>query len=205
MSLSHHGSRSRAALALLAAACLASACSTVDLGPRYNPPPIRMPEPLSTEPVPAPVTAPVAVPQPLPPVQAVPEVPPPADAARPEGNLVTLSTRLDGASAIPPARSGATGQIDALYDSNTRTLRWKASWSGLSGAIAGVQFHGPAASDQVAPPVMIWPGPFGPRYEGRATLTLPQAADLLAGRWYVNVQTSAYPQGELRGQLQVVR
>lgn len=203
MSLSHHGSRLHAALALLAAACLASACSSVDLDPRYAPPPIRMPEPLSTEPVPTPVTAPVAVPQPLPPVQA-PQAPP-ADVGQPEGNLVALSTRLDGASAIPPARSGATGQIDAVYDSSTRTLRWKASWSGLSGAIVGVQFHGPAASGQVAAPVMLWPGPYGPRYEGRATLTPAQATDLLGGRWYVSVDTPMYPQGELRGQMRVVR
>ena len=28
--------------------------------------------------------------------------------------------------------------------------------------------------------------------------------DLLAGRWYVSVYTTAYPSGELRGQLRVV-
>ena len=33
--------RWRAVLALLAATVLASACGTVDLGPRYSPPPIR--------------------------------------------------------------------------------------------------------------------------------------------------------------------
>ncbi|HMN21429.1 MAG TPA: CHRD domain-containing protein [Ottowia sp.] len=190
---------------VLAVACLVTACSSVDLGPQYSPPPIRVPEPLPAEPVPAPVSTPVVQPQPVPPLQPVPQVLPPVDASQPDSNLVTLSTRLDGASAIPPARSGATGQIDALYDSATRSLRWKASWSGLSGAIVGVQFHGPASAGQVAAPVMIWPGPFGPRYEGRATLTLQQAADLLAGRWYVNVETPVYPQGELRGQMQVVR
>lgn len=189
---------------VLVVAGLVTACSSVDLGPQYSPPPIRMPEPVSTEPVAAPVTAPVVQPQPVPAIQPVPEVPP-VGTTRPDGNLVTLSTRLDGASAIPPARSAATGQIDALYDSATRTLRWKASWSGLSGAIVGVQFHGPAASGQVAAPTLIWPGPFGPRYEGRATLTLQQAADLLGGRWYVNIETRSYPQGELRGQMRVVQ
>ena len=35
---------SRAPLVVLAAAMLASACSSVDLGPRYDPPPVRMPQ-----------------------------------------------------------------------------------------------------------------------------------------------------------------
>ena len=72
--------RWRAVLALLAAAVLASACGTVDLGPRYSPPPIRMPESLPANPAeapptvqPMPVPPPQSVPQPLPPVgQTVP-------------------------------------------------------------------------------------------------------------------------------------
>ena len=117
---------------------------------------------------------------------------------------MALTTRLDGGSVMPPSRSAATAQLDALYDSNTRVLRWKTSWSGLSGPITGVQFHGPAEYGQNAPAVMTWPGPFGPTYEGRATLNANQAIDLMDGRWYVSVYTTAYPSGELRGQLRVV-
>jgi hypothetical protein len=36
---------------------------------------------------------------------------------------------------------------------------------------------------------------------GEATLTDEQAADLEAGRWYFNIHTAEYPDGELRGQL----
>jgi hypothetical protein len=39
-------------------------------------------------------------------------------------------------------------------------------------------------------------------FEGTAILTDAQAADLLAGRWYVNVHTAAHPEGEIRGQVQ---
>lgn len=196
-------SRSRAALGSLAVACVVGACASVDLGPRYEPPPIRMPEPRPAEPAPTP-PPPVAQPQAVPPVQPVPQVLPPVDQNQPDANLVTLSTRLDGASVVPPARTGAAGRVDALYDSSTHLLRWKASWTGLSGAIVGVQFHGPAASGQVAAPTVAWPGPYGMSYEGRATLTVPQAEDMLAGRWYISVDTVLYPRGELRGQLRVV-
>ncbi len=36
---------------------------------------------------------------------------------------------------------------------------------------------------------------------GQATLTDAQAADLLAGRWYINLHTAANPGGEIRGQV----
>ncbi|HMN57798.1 MAG TPA: CHRD domain-containing protein [Ottowia sp.] len=203
-----HAIRARAVLVALAAAVLASACGTVDLGPRYSPPPIRMPESLPAAPAPAPAPPPMgAQSMPVPPAPpSTPQALPPATESSPEANpnLVTLTTLLDGASVIPPARSGAAGRLDALYDSSTRVLRWKASWDGLAGAITGVEFRGPADASQNAPATMIWPSPFGTRYEGRATLSPQQATDLVSGRWYVSVFTSSYPQGELRGQLRVV-
>lgn len=208
---------SRHALTVLVAACLVSACASVDLSQRYDPPPVRLPQslPTSQATTPAapsgvqaqPVSPAQPVPLPLPPIGAVPPAPPsqPVEAPRPDAHLVTLTSPMDASSVVPPSRSSGSGQIDALYDASTRVLRWKASWAGLTGVITGVQFHGPALSGQTAPATMIWPGPFGPRYEGRATLTPQQAVDLLDGRWYVNVMTNTFPAGEVRGQMRVVR
>jgi hypothetical protein len=227
---------SRRWLAALAAALLAAGCTSVDLGAYYEPPAVRMPEPLPPASAPAsaalpqpatpqPVSPGQPVGQPLPPLGAggpdAPATPPatPASAPTPaapasaapvaapevHANLFALTTRLEGAAVNPPTRSAGIGRLDAQYDASTGLLQWKASWAGLAGTITGVQFHGPAGMDQNGPPVMIWPAPFGPTYEGRATLTAQQAQDLLAGRWYLNVFTSAYPAGELRGQLRVVR
>ncbi len=39
------------------------------------------------------------------------------------------------------------------------------------------------------------------RASGKATLTDAQAADLMAGRWYVNIHTAANKGGEIRGQV----
>jgi hypothetical protein len=39
----------------------------------------------------------------------------------------------------------------------------------------------------------------GTMHTGGATLTEQQAADLLAGRWYIDVRTKKYPAGEIRG------
>ena len=55
---------SRHSAAVLAAALLASACASVDLGPRYDPPPVRVPQPLPPPQAPLP---PIAQPQAVPP------------------------------------------------------------------------------------------------------------------------------------------
>ena len=192
-------------------------CTSVDLNQGgYSPPPVRMPgqsaevaqpqgaplgEPVGTpvgEPVSTPVSTPVVMPAGTP-VGASPEVQAPVYDVR-----VALMTDMTGASAVPPTPSGGSGHIDMMFNRETSVLRWKTTWGGLQGAITGVQFHGPAGEGQTAPAVMIWPAPFGPTYEGRATLNAQHASELLHGLWYVNVQTSAYPQGEIRGQLRVV-
>ena len=184
----------------------APVASPVASGQPQPQPLVRMP--MTGAPLPAPAQPPVQAP-PAPAAQAaVPEQAqaeePPASADDPDAHLVTFTTRLNGESAVPPADSSATGQLDALYDSSSGLLRWKVVWSGLRGTITAVQFHGPAGNGQNAPPTVIWPAPFGPTYEGRAILTPQQARDLLSGRWYVNVSTTVYPSGELRGQLEQV-
>jgi hypothetical protein len=37
--------------------------------------------------------------------------------------------------------------------------------------------------------------------KGTATLDDKQAADLMAGQWYVNIHTKQNPSGEIRGQV----
>jgi hypothetical protein len=214
-------------------AVVLAGCASVELDRHYEPPTILVPQaaPAPQAPVvftpasePAAQARPVTSGQPQPqPLAAMPMngEPPPAPAAQsaqaaasapsaqapaddPDAHLATFSAHLSGPGAVPPADSAATGQIDALYDSSSGLLRWKVTWSDLRGPITAVQFRGPADSGQNAPPTVIWPAPFGPTYEGRATLTPQQARDLLSGRWYVNVSTTVYPSGELRGQLQQV-
>jgi hypothetical protein len=38
--------------------------------------------------------------------------------------------------------------------------------------------------------------------KGSATLTEAQAADLLAGKYYINIHTAAHKGGEIRGQVE---
>lgn len=119
----------------------------------------------------------------------------------PNAHLATFTTRLAGTNEVPPNASMGTGTVDALFDRNTMLLRWKMSFSNLSGPPTMAHFHGPAAIGANAPPAITFRVPLTSPYDGRATLTQAQAAELLTGRWYVNLHTAQYPGGELRGQM----
>ncbi|XAH21834.1 CHRD domain-containing protein [Xylophilus sp. GW821-FHT01B05] len=119
----------------------------------------------------------------------------------PNAHLATFTTRLAGTNEVPPNGSTGTGTVDAVLDKNTLLLRWKMSYSNLSGPPTMAHFHGPAAIGANAGPVITFRVPITAAYDGRATLTPAQAADLLAGKWYANVHTANFPGGELRGQM----
>lgn len=114
-----------------------------------------------------------------------------------------LSARLSGASEVPAVMTDATGIVEASLGSGTNVLTWKITYSGLSGPATGAHFHGPAMAGQNAGVVVPISAPLASPISGSATLTPAQAADLSAGRWYVNLHTAANPNGEVRGQMGV--
>ena len=116
-------------------------------------------------------------------------------------DMANYTAALAGASETPPADSKGAGMIDATYDSATKKLAWTITYTGLTGAATAAHFHGPAAPAAAAPPVVPISGPLASPIKGEATLTDAQAADLKAGKWYINVHTAAHKDGEIRGQL----
>jgi hypothetical protein len=107
---------------------------------------------------------------------------------------------LAAASEVPPNDSAATGTVTATYDTATKKLTWQGSYSGLSGPATAGHFHGPAEPGKnagVAVPITPSSSPL----QGSADLTDAQAADLMAGKWYVNIHTEAHKGGEIRGQI----
>ena len=120
---------------------------------------------------------------------------------QPDAHLAAFSTQLTGMNEVPPVATPATGRADAVLDKKTNLLRWKVSFTGMVGAVTAAHFHGPAAVGANAGVAVPIPGPIKSPLEGSATLTAVQTADLLAGKWYVNIHSVAHPGGEIRGQL----
>lgn len=125
----------------------------------------------------------------------------PGPAADPTAYLATFTTRLAGNNEVPQNFSMGTGTVDALLDTRTGVLRWKLSYSNLTGAPVMGHFHGPAVIGTNAGVALAFPMPLGASYAGRVTLTTQQMGDLMAGKWYANLHTAKYPDGEVRGQM----
>ena len=112
-----------------------------------------------------------------------------------------MTVQLSGANEVPPVMSAATGTLVVALNPSTNVLNWTVSYSGLSGPVTGAHFHGPAMAGQNAGVVVPLTGSMSSPITGTATLTPAQAADLAAGKWYVNLHTAANPGGEIRGQV----
>jgi CHRD domain len=112
-----------------------------------------------------------------------------------------MKVTLDSKSEVPPNTSAGAGTADVDYDAASKKLTWKLTYSGLSGPATGAHFHGPAEAGKNAGVKVAIPNATSSPAEGSAILTDEQAADLTAGKYYINVHTAANPGGEIRGQV----
>jgi len=113
---------------------------------------------------------------------------------------VNLKADLKGASEVPPVDTKGTGSVTATYDTASKKLSWKGNVSGLSGPATAAHFHVGETGKNGGVVVPIAGADKG-TFEGSATLTAEQAAELTGGKWYVNVHTAANKGGEVRGQV----
>ena len=124
-----------------------------------------------------------------------------------QAEIVNLNSNMDCAQANAGAGTcdaggTGTGVGTITFDTVTNLLSWNVSHSGLSGAVTAAHFHGPALPDQNAG-VQVGIGVPSPAMDSMV-LTPAQATDLLAGLWYINIHSTNFPGGEIRGQVDVV-
>lgn len=115
--------------------------------------------------------------------------------------LTRFQTVLSPLEEVPPVSSDGRGLLRAELDTRTSRLSWVVSYSGLTGPVTAAHFHGPALPGQNAGIVVPLTGDLTSVITGSAVLTPAQRADLLSGRWYINLHTARYPDGEIRGQV----
>jgi hypothetical protein len=113
--------------------------------------------------------------------------------------VTNFKADLSAKNEVPPNDSKGSGSVSATYDSSSKKLTWKGSYSGLTGAATAAHLHTGEKGKNGGVTVPI--APATSPLEGSATLNDQQAADLMAGKLYVNVHTAAHKAGEIRGQL----
>ena len=113
---------------------------------------------------------------------------------------------MTGAQETPPVTTTATGKIDANYNRLTKTLSYSVTFSGLSDSAVAAHIHGLGEAGVMAPVLQTF-SPFPRRKEGSYSGTLFidgvkfTEEYLLGGRYYINIHSKTYGNGEIRGQL----
>src|ERR1700752_781387 len=105
---------------------------------------------------------------------------------------------LTGAQETPPNNSTATGRATILLSPDEKTARVSLVFNGLSSTQTDAHIHGPALPGVSAPPV--FPLPLGQISDFQINMTPAQVQDLKNGLFYVNVHSSNFTAGEIRGQ-----
>ena len=112
----------------------------------------------------------------------------------------TFKGTLSGAAEVPPVTTAATGTATVAFDPATKMITYNVTYSGLSGPAAAAHIHCGALAGANSGVAVPFPNAASP-ISGTATLTDAQAADLEAGKCYVNVHTADNKGGEIRAQL----
>lgn len=115
-----------------------------------------------------------------------------------QAEMVNFTTELTGASEVPPSDTSAKGTADVVVDTDSKKVTWTVKVEGLTGDATAAHIHGPASATEKAPPVIDMSANI---MQGSADITEAQWAELKAGKYYVNVHTAKFPDGEVRGQL----
>jgi hypothetical protein len=138
-------------------------------------------------------------------------------AAPVNATIITLHADMTGAQETSPTPSLGSGTADVTFDTVTHMFSWTVSFAGpFLGTPTAMHFHGRLASD---PPLQGAPGSnAGVRISlgvalnpnvGSVDLTTLSGygafmdQDILDGLWYVNLHSTSFPGGEIRGQLLV--
>lgn len=122
--------------------------------------------------------------------------------------VIPLEAVIDGAQANAGAGTGstATGFASMTLDDTSNLFSWNIQWSGLLGTITVAHFHGPAGPGMNAGVQVNFSAISGSTSPsiGSTTISPGQDADLLAGLWYINIHSTLYAGGEIRGQVNAV-
>jgi len=121
-----------------------------------------------------------------------------------EENIYFIFGNASGSQQVPPVSTTGTGTLNGTYDATNHTLTYTINWSGLSGAVTAINFHGPANIGSSADVVAELPVNMKSS-TGHLSGSIPTddliRKTLVDGNVYYTISTSMHPDGEIRGQV----
>lgn len=115
----------------------------------------------------------------------------------------TYYAYLSSAQEVPTNASTGTGYARVVLNESALTVTWTVVFTGLSSNQTASHIHGPAAVGANAGVLINFPAVGGTAgtLTGTAAITATQIANMRAGNTYVNIHSTNFAGGEIRGQL----
>lgn len=111
---------------------------------------------------------------------------------------------LSGAQEVPATGSTGTGACSVILNAAETQISITCAYSGLTSSVNAAHIHGSAPAGENADVLFNFNftgGTSGTISAGPFTVTPSQVADIKAHRFYINVHTNQFPNGEVRGQI----
>lgn len=119
----------------------------------------------------------------------------------PTNSTVTFLATLNGTSETPSSASMATGSATFTYSTTTYVLSGTVTFQGITPSASHIHKGAVGVAGGVIFPLATTTPITSPISFTSTPLDATQRADLLANLYYVNIHSTAYPGGEIRGQL----
>jgi hypothetical protein len=115
----------------------------------------------------------------------------------------STTVTLEGAQVAPPTLTAGTGQCLVTLNSISGQVTVSGSYSGLTGSAVSAHLHGPAAAGVNGGVILSFSttGGTSGTFSGSGTLTPANIANMLGSLTYVDIHTTSFGGGELRGQV----
>ncbi len=114
--------------------------------------------------------------------------------------VIPFLATLSGADETPANASTGGGVAVFAMDTDANTLTYVINYANLGGTESAAHIHGFTTPGLSASPVHTLPATAGFK-TGQWTYPQGNEAQIIAGLTYVNIHTSSFPNGEIRGQI----
>lgn len=120
-----------------------------------------------------------------------------------QATTIKFFADLDGAQEVPPRVTPATGFAEVTYDDVSNLLSWDITFQDLLAPATAAHFHNApfGVNGPVVVPIGGLAGLTAGNVLGSGILLEALEPALLAENFYINIHTSVFPGGEIRGQV----
>lgn len=117
--------------------------------------------------------------------------------------FIMVMVELSGLNEVPANPSPATGWAMVHIETDTGMVDISGAYDGMTGSVSAAHLHGLAPAGSNAPVLfgLTTTGGTSGTFMGNGILNAAQLDGLLHDLTYINVHTSTFPGGEIRGQV----